>query len=185
MSKLIKCKDCGNEMSKKAKKCPQCGAPAPRSSFDGCMLVIFACVLVFGGVIYLSNKHGDNSSTPKTPPAMIKVSCSKLVKDFGSVDTKLTDLQMEKEWEKYKGKRVKWTARVVDVDETFSKMSLRANCRRTPLTYEMSIFFGDEWKSDLLKLKKKEKVTFIAELEGYGKLLGLRLRNGEIVEYNK
>jgi len=45
---LIKCKECQKEISNKAKTCPQCGNPVPKSviSKTGCLLIIVGFVFV-------------------------------------------------------------------------------------------------------------------------------------------
>ena len=61
---LKKCKECGNEVSTKAKKCPNCGAPVKASSSVGCLTII--------GVIFLIGLFGslfdekDSTTTTKT-----------------------------------------------------------------------------------------------------------------------
>ena len=68
MSKLIKCKGCGQEVSPDAKACPKCGAPVKKKT--GCLMMI---VYGFVGLIALailgsilsggnSNKSGGDSS---------------------------------------------------------------------------------------------------------------------------
>jgi hypothetical protein len=53
---LTKCKECGNEISKKAKKCPQCGAPQKIiSAFTWLVLI-----LIFFGV-YVSINVSSNT----------------------------------------------------------------------------------------------------------------------------
>ena len=37
---LIKCKECGHEVSDKADKCPNCGAPVPKKSSAGGVVII-------------------------------------------------------------------------------------------------------------------------------------------------
>lgn len=56
---LIKCKDCGADVSKSAKTCPQCGAkmPAKTSTFT----ILVALLIAFGAYISLT--------TPSAPPA--------------------------------------------------------------------------------------------------------------------
>lgn len=50
--KLLKCKACGHEVSKKAEKCPSCGQPVKRKSV-GCFgaLVVIALAIGFAAVV--------------------------------------------------------------------------------------------------------------------------------------
>lgn len=54
---LIKCKECGNRISKEAESCPQCGAPRKKKaklSILGIFLVLLG-LFIFGVVMFLSN----------------------------------------------------------------------------------------------------------------------------------
>ena len=73
-----KCKDCGNQVSTRAKQCPQCGAPVKRQS--GCLGIIVLLFLVFV-VIGVISSSVDQKPKPKpsrpaapahspAPPAM-------------------------------------------------------------------------------------------------------------------
>jgi len=74
---LAVCKDCGNEISKKAQTCPYCGAPRKRQStqlsFTSGCLIVFVVLLLFGVVGTLLDsdtertavRQSHNSSTEK------------------------------------------------------------------------------------------------------------------------
>ncbi len=53
---LIKCKECGNKISKEAESCPQCGAPRKKKAKLSILGVIFVLLglFVFGVVMFLS-----------------------------------------------------------------------------------------------------------------------------------
>lgn len=57
-----KCKDCGNQVSTRAKQCPQCGAPVKRKS--GCLGAIALLFLVFV-VIGIISSSVDQKPKPK------------------------------------------------------------------------------------------------------------------------
>lgn len=48
---LIKCKECGSKISKKAKECPKCGAPAKRRTSRFTWLVVILFVLIAVSVV--------------------------------------------------------------------------------------------------------------------------------------
>lgn len=59
MSKLVTCKDCGAQISKSAKVCPQCGAKRK----PGGWRVFFGIILLFVGIsIFVGAIGGNNSS---------------------------------------------------------------------------------------------------------------------------
>lgn len=71
---LIKCKECGEKVSSKAKSCPKCGAPVKKKK-KGCLTAIF---IFIGFIIFLNvitrlpntnkptNKYQVNSTHPAT-----------------------------------------------------------------------------------------------------------------------
>ncbi len=48
-TKMTRCRDCDGEISRRAERCPRCGAPGPRLSFGAYLLVV--CLVA--GVIAL------------------------------------------------------------------------------------------------------------------------------------
>lgn len=73
---LTKCKDCGNEVSKKADKCPKCGAPIKKG------VTFFQSVLFIGAVIgtlVVINKIND----PETDAIKNKISVTANLKKDG------------------------------------------------------------------------------------------------------
>ena len=78
---LKKCKECGNEISKKAKECPKCGEPQGPKEYSLGKLIM---VLLLGWFLYAmfttdytsptstassssSSKSGSNTNVPSTP----------------------------------------------------------------------------------------------------------------------
>lgn len=64
MAKLIKCKDCGTEVSKKANTCPSCGAPLKSKPIGlGGLIIILIAVGIWVNVI-----DSTTNSTSRTTP---------------------------------------------------------------------------------------------------------------------
>lgn len=63
MSKLINCKDCGNQVSKNAAACPNCGAKIKRTSVLTWVAAIFIGLLVFSSVMSINSVN-----TPSVEP---------------------------------------------------------------------------------------------------------------------
>jgi len=63
---LTKCKECGKEISKKAKICPHCGAPVKKKT--GCLTIVVGVVLA-GLILYaiVANLSKTTTKTTKTP----------------------------------------------------------------------------------------------------------------------
>lgn len=66
---LKKCKECGKEVSTKAKECPSCGAPVKSSSSVGCLTII-AIIFIIGmiGSLFDNDKSDKTSRTQTTTP---------------------------------------------------------------------------------------------------------------------
>lgn len=61
---LIKCKECGNEISKKAKVCPKCGSPIKKKVKYSQW--VFIALFTLTGVFFLNERHNP-SNNPKYP----------------------------------------------------------------------------------------------------------------------
>lgn len=61
---LKKCKECGKEVSTKAKECPNCGAPVKSSRAVGCLTIIAIIFLI--GIIASLFSTDKSDKTPKT-----------------------------------------------------------------------------------------------------------------------
>jgi hypothetical protein len=70
---MIKCKECGNQVSNKADKCPHCGFEKKKSSSGkGCLQIIIFCLIVFMFKSYFgfgNNGIEQNSDSPVTAPS--------------------------------------------------------------------------------------------------------------------
>lgn len=60
---MIKCKECGSEISSKAEACPKCGAKRKKRSGLGCLFVVILLFIVFGAII----NSVDTTTTPASP----------------------------------------------------------------------------------------------------------------------
>ncbi len=72
---LIKCKECGNEISQKAKKCPHCGAPTQEiSTVAGLFIIVLVAFLAFKGVGLFIGAQGGGQTVAdlgsRVPPAL-------------------------------------------------------------------------------------------------------------------
>mgnify|MGYP004662614665 FL=1 len=62
MSKLVTCKDCGAQISKSAKVCPQCGAKRKPSGWR----VFFGIIMLFVGISIFVGAIGGNDGSAKS-----------------------------------------------------------------------------------------------------------------------
>lgn len=81
---LIKCKECGDQVSDKAASCPKCGAPVAKKNKgpSGCMMVL----LIFVGVLILLlfiGKVSNKQEAPSQTVSSTQVSNDKLKNNVG------------------------------------------------------------------------------------------------------
>jgi len=58
---MVKCKECGNKISKKAKACPECGAPNKKRTSATTYFVLLVII-----VITIGNINSNSSNTPSS-----------------------------------------------------------------------------------------------------------------------
>ena len=61
---LTKCKDCGQQISPRAKSCPSCGAPIKRGFGCGTLLVVSVITVI---IVAIAQNSDSGSSKPKNP----------------------------------------------------------------------------------------------------------------------
>ncbi len=65
---LVKCKECGNQISSSAASCPQCGAKVKRTSLLT-KIIVFLFIVGFLSAVFSSKKDVTQSTTPTRPSA--------------------------------------------------------------------------------------------------------------------
>lgn len=89
---LIKCDECGKEISGKAESCPNCGTPhKKRSNVFGVLLVVFAVIFAIG----LINRSSDEQPSEPKPIISLQGVLAPFFKDIPTV-----------QWVIYNGKQV-------------------------------------------------------------------------------
>ena len=74
---LIKCQECGREISSAAKACPQCGAKNPkRAGFGEVLLVIIGAVFVLGVI-----GSAFNRGPPSPPSELAWYACQQFIQN--------------------------------------------------------------------------------------------------------
>lgn len=141
---LVKCKECGEEVSTEAKACPKCGAPveitlgdkmiaasaSPPKKKPGCLTqillgIVGIFVLIIIGAIFTDTPETNKENTTKQPSQKlgiqakkikpnVKESCLSLSSLFGA-GSQYSDLQKEELWKKYEGKIFEWPLEIVEV----------------------------------------------------------------------
>lgn len=141
--------------------------------------VIFGLLLFIGMV----SKH-DPANAPSgsgtqinaaTPPPMITDDCLAVSSLFGT-GSKLSDLQKDDLWPKYKDKMFKWDLQIVEVSAgTFGGFSVQAKCAPTSksLIQDILIHYEAGDKDAVMRLTKGSTYGVTGILKNSSSLLGL------------
>ena len=94
---LTKCKECGNQLSTKADKCPNCGAPIKKKAKVGCIgsiiIIVLALILIGKVSNFLDEKPKEHKDIEK---AKIEVQSEKERKDKERIETAQKKKQQER-----------------------------------------------------------------------------------------
>ena len=165
-SKLVKCKTCGAEIAKNAKKCPNCGAPQHQVALTiATLLGVFAVFCVVMVIIEASKSggvspSGSNGSTQD--PAATQITATDLWKAYADNEVNADNL--------YKGKLLSVTGTISDIGKDIVTknpcVSLKAGDQLG--IYSVQCFFpdADEKSSTLAALKDGQKITIYGTCEG-------------------
>jgi predicted amidophosphoribosyltransferase len=55
---LVKCKECGQEISDTANKCPNCGAPTPKNKKSKLIIIAIIIFILFIFISYVNQMNG-------------------------------------------------------------------------------------------------------------------------------
>ena len=87
---LIKCKECGTEVSSKAKSCPKCGAkPAKKTS-----LITWFVLILIAYLVYSASQSSDTTSSYKKPASTEKSN----IKPKEVVEDKVVEIKPRTDW---------------------------------------------------------------------------------------
>ena len=87
---LIKCKECGTEVSSKAKSCPKCGAkPAKKTS-----LITWFVLIIIAYLVYSASQSSNTTSSYKKPASTEKSN----IKPKEVVEDKVVEIKPRTDW---------------------------------------------------------------------------------------
>lgn len=91
MSKLVKCKSCGQEIAKTAKTCPHCGAKNKSGSIAGAIMIVFVLLLIIIAVSGGNDDVPEKVSGGENDPSAVSGSSDEIVFKVGDT-AKLNDI---------------------------------------------------------------------------------------------
>lgn len=172
-SKLIKCKHCGAEIAKSAKKCPHCGGkhkqPVYKNPFWWMCLILGIWMFTAGVKSALSNGINPNRKAKTASTSTIAINEEEYKKECEEVDYK----ELCRYPEKYEGKRVKVQVKVYQILSE-SKADNGKAWRAYSDSDGLGLYYSDEYY--LLDMRSADSVKILDEdiIVVYGEFSGLK-----------
>lgn len=112
------------------------------------------------------------------------IDCAETFPEFNikfGLQSRLTDIQKDDEFKKYRGKRVRWLGRVVDVQRGFAGgVKLGVKIMGRTLTFDVLLTPRSSDEAKAAALSKGQTVVFTGRLVDRGGLLPVQLEDGTI-----
>lgn len=159
---------------------------------NGC-LKIFAIigilgVLGIGGCVLLIGKAANDVSNDKKveieragAEPISDIQWEEIDKIYNLKSTS-TELQKKEAWKNYKGKKVQWSGTVTSVGETFGTLQLQAKLNPNTLVSDVLVSLKDSSRSEAIKFKEGDMVTFQGLLDDWGTIMPVTLDHGVIIK---
>lgn len=159
---LIKCKECEEEISKKAEKCPKCGAPAKKKTSLFTWLVLFMGIVWF--IAYSSKplKNSDSSIEYQAKvinEKAIQVNIKNILSEYKNNEVNADN--------KFKGKLIQTNGVIGDIKkDILGNLYITLGTNSQFEIPKIQAFFEDSQNNQLAKLNKGETLTVICRIEG-------------------
>ena len=193
-SKLVKCRDCKEKVSKSAKTCPHCGVKNPaRGALGGWKG--WAGLAIVGIIIWAivqAPDEDEGTQAPQKSGAAPEVSKAAVPDEpvisgvtFEGVDSlfgaggSLSDLQKEEQWKQYRGLCVEWTGELAHLDSAmFGGFDIGMKHLRGTFTYDVLVHAPESLKDTLMSWQLGNRYKYRGTLKDYGVLLPISMDLG-------
>ncbi|MEP6849917.1 MAG: hypothetical protein ABI999_13755 [Acidobacteriota bacterium] len=140
------------------------------------LLVLVFVILGCGG-----QNSSSTSNSASAGKEISSITWADYDKIYGS-DAKTTDMQKERSWNDFQGKRVAWSGEVAEVSNgAFGGLQVSVKMNKTTLVADISLELKKEYEDAASKLTKGSKISFVGTLKSYGgTFLPATLSDGEI-----
>lgn len=137
---LNKCKECGGEVSDKAKTCPKCGAPVKKSGVSVIAIVVAAFfILIVFSMISREFKTATAPTKPvKSEQTPISITAEDLYKEYEE-----NEIAADR---KYKGKPVKVSGTIRDIGKTLGEPHI--NLATGKFSHQVIVYFPENKYDD-------------------------------------
>jgi RNA polymerase subunit RPABC4/transcription elongation factor Spt4 len=174
---LIKCKECGTEVSKSATACPKCGAPIKKKTSLFTWFVTIVVVLIVIAMVNQPSKEQreqrDNAQLEQLAEAPVSdISPHGELAEIFAFGSKYTDIQRENKEKEITGKVIQWKLKVYEVKKSSEDIYIiqtASDSDTVGTLADISVRNAQE-KSSIESLKTGDFVTVKGKIDGVSAL---------------
>lgn len=172
-NKVVKCKNCGEEIVAKAAVCPKCGVKNKKPFFKSVWFILIALVVVIavissvGGNSDTNPSSVNNTVSPNEEIVYTEYTVSQLVKDLEANALKAENT--------YNNKYVKISGKLSTIDSDGSYISLSSTDNPFSFTTVQCYIQNDEQLNKVMELNIDDNVVLSGKITSVGEILGYSL----------
>ena len=177
---IVKCKECGEAVSKNAKACPKCGKD--QRNFFMKHPVLYSIIILV--IVIIASSSGNETSTPTTSSNILNEPAEVIEYTKTDVDKLNDDLEKNAAAakENYNKKYLEITGRLSNIDSDLSYISIGSTTDDWDF-YTIQCYIKDEATKDIVKnLSKDDKIVVRGQITEVGEILGYSLNITEIIK---
>jgi len=106
---MTKCKECGQEVSTKAKKCPSCGVDNPGVTAKDQLIGVVILFVIIGAVVTMCSSGDDDAPEAAAPPRVDDATCMKDLQCWGDRHTGAAGVYCDDKVESLASYSARWT----------------------------------------------------------------------------
>lgn len=170
-NKVVKCKNCGEEISAKASICPKCGVKNKKPFYKRIWFIIAAIIVL---IAIVSSSGGTSETTPSTTT---NTPAEEIIYTEYTVAQLVDDLQANalKAENTYNNKYVKISGKLSTIDSDGSYISLSPSNNQFTLYSVQCYIKNDEQLNKVMEMNIGDTVVVSGKIKGVGEILGYSL----------
>lgn len=175
----MKCKNCGQEVDKKAVVCTQCGCKIKKPVFKKWWF--WAIIVIV--VIAIASSSGNNESTPKNETTPTQNQTEEIAYEVVDLQTMFDDLKNNamKAENNYNNKYVEFECKIASFDSDGSYISVEpVNADEWNFTTAMCYIKNDAQKEFLLQKNEGDIINIKGKIKSIGEVMGYSLDISEV-----
>ena len=172
-NKVVKCKNCGEEISNKAVVCPKCGVKNKKPFYKRVWFILLAIIVV---IAVISSAGGDTEKAPVSQNVESNTNAEIVYEEY-TVAQMVKDLESNalKAENTYNDKYVKISGKLSNIDSDGSYISLSPANNEFTLYSVQCFVKNDEQLNKVMEMSIGDNVVLAGKITNVGELLGYSL----------